>query len=59
MDELTFKGERDYQAALLIAKQMLDKGIITAPDFDKITAHFKEKYGPFFDTELSVKTLPL
>jgi len=59
MGEKMFQGERNYQAALVLAKNMLKAGIITPADYAIIAAHFQKKFRPLFDTRLPVKTLPL
>lgn len=50
-----FEQEKKYQAAMSVAKSMLDNGVITSEDYQKIQTIFREKYGPVFDTFLAVE----
>lgn len=43
MQEENDDGMLLYQTAMALAKNMLDKGIINADEFDKIEAEFCEK----------------
>ena len=42
------KRERDYRVANLIAKSMLDKGIISKQEYKKIDTKIQQKYGAVF-----------
>lgn len=59
MEKTAFKGENKYQIAMTAARKMLKEGIITSEDYQKVAAHFREKYAPLFDVRLSVETLPV
>ena len=41
-----FDREKNYGAAMAIARAMLAKGIITEDEYNKIDAMFTEKYRP-------------
>ena len=41
-----FKRETNYGAAMVIARAMLTKGLITGKDFCKIDTMFRQKYRP-------------
>lgn len=43
-----FEREMRYQAMIAISQKMLDEGILSADDFEKIDGYLREKYGPIF-----------
>jgi hypothetical protein len=48
----------DYHRAQLIAKNMLDTGLISADEFNKLTAINRETFSPLF-SEIMPKTLDM
>lgn len=44
-----FENEVNYREAKVILKDMLDKRIITKPEYKELLQDFKEKYEPTFD----------
>lgn len=48
MTQERFDRETKYRAAMTVAREMLNNGVISAADFSQITAFFMEKYHPFF-----------
>lgn len=47
MTQKQFDREKTYQAALAIARAMLQQGIIDDGDMDKMEAGFRIKFCPF------------
>ena len=43
-----FEREMRYQAMMAISQQMLNEGILSADDFEKIDGYLREKYRPIF-----------
>lgn len=43
-----FERETRYQAMVAISKTMLDKGLISADDFQRIEGYLRQKYRPVF-----------
>ena len=42
------QGDLDYKRALAIAKTMLDSGLISVAEFNKLTAINRETFSPLF-----------
>jgi hypothetical protein len=43
-----FEREMRYQAMMAISQQMLNEGLLSADDFEKIDIYLREKYQPIF-----------
>lgn len=50
MTKEQFDREKKYQAALAIARAMLQQGIIEEADFNKTEAILRDKFSPFIGT---------
>lgn len=57
MDKETFRAERLYLMSLLAAKSMLQKGIISEQEYDRMDVILLEKYRPVLGTLLAGKPL--
>lgn len=45
-----FEREKEYQVRISLLKEMLELGLITDKEYDKIDTIFIEKYAPIFGT---------
>ena len=45
------QGDLDYRRAQTIAKKMLDDGLISVAEFNKLTAINRETFSPLFNAE--------
>ena len=57
MSEEQFRAEKQYQASLLLAKSLREKGLLTEEEYTVIDTILLEKYKPslgtlFFETAL-------
>ncbi len=46
MNNLQFESEKNYQVSVVIAKNMLDNGLINDKEFKKIKGFLVKKYCP-------------
>lgn len=46
--EERIKGDLDYRQAQIIAQKMLDDGLISVDEFNKLTAINRETFSPLF-----------
>ena len=51
MSKEQFEREKHYVAAMVVARAMLSKGVITKEEYRKIDALFAEKYQPLIGCE--------
>jgi hypothetical protein len=51
LTEEKFQSEIDYAAAILLAREMLQAGIITSQDFARINRLYTEMHQPVFRQE--------
>jgi hypothetical protein len=43
-----FEREMRYQAMMAISQKMLNEGLLSEDDFEKIDSYLREKYQPIF-----------
>ena len=48
MDDKEFRAEKLYQTTMRIAREMLENGLISGEEYQRINAVFLEKYRPVF-----------
>ena len=48
MDDKEFRAEKLYQTTMRIAREMLENGLISGEEYQRINAVFLEKYKPVF-----------
>lgn len=53
MDKERFEVEKAYEASLSVARQMLESGVITEEDFERIREILIEKHAPLFGSVMT------
>ena len=57
MTEIQFQAEKRYQVALVIAKSLLEKGLLTQEEYSLIDTILLDKFRPSLGTLLSENAL--
>lgn len=53
MSEDHFRNEKLYQITMILARSMLEKGVISEEDYNEFDTNMLEKYQPIFGTLFS------